>query len=88
MNAQQTTAVINSDVAAVNGFEPLIKSGTQLIANRSINSNADRICFGALGYNSSDDNSPGLGTQMNEGQCGVQQLSSAQGPVVDGRALF
>jgi len=71
-NIQQTDQVIDADTAAVYPFEPLIKPvAAQLISNRSINPNADRIRLGASSYATSDDNNPGLGTQMNEVICGV-----------------
>jgi hypothetical protein len=71
-NTTQTTSVINSDVANVYDWEAIIKNGDMLQSNRLINPNNDRIRLGVDGYSSqSDDNQPGLGTQMNEGICGV-----------------
>ncbi len=71
-NTVQTTSVIGSNVANVYTYEPLIKNGTQLRSNLSINANADRVRLGVDTYPvQGDDNSPGLGTQMNEAICGV-----------------
>jgi hypothetical protein len=74
-NSTQTTAVLDANVTDVYAYEPIIKNGTQLQSNRSINANNDRIRLGVDGYPAQgDDNSPGLGTQMNEASCGVGQL--------------
>jgi hypothetical protein len=71
-NTVQTTAVIGSNVANVYLYEPLIRNGMQLVANRMINPNNDRVRLGVSGYPlQGDDNQPGLGTQMNEAICGV-----------------
>jgi hypothetical protein len=70
-NTQQTTGIIGSDVTNVYIQEPLIKNGTDLFSNRSINFDGDRIRLGAGPYGTPDNNSPGLGTQMNENICRV-----------------
>jgi hypothetical protein len=74
-NSTQTTEVIDSNVDDVYPYEPIIKNGKQLQSNRDINSNNDRVRLGVDGYIvQSDDNSPGIGTQMNEAQCGIGVL--------------
>ncbi len=71
-NATQTTGVLGKNSDAVYGYEALVKNGDQLVANRNINSSNDRVRLGANGYpQQGNDNQPGLGTQMNEGSCGV-----------------
>ena len=65
-STEQTTEVIGVDVDAVYPYEPLIKNGTQLRSNLSINFNGDRVRLGVDKYDAQgDDNQPGLGTQMN-----------------------
>ena len=76
-NTTQTTAVLDMNVTDVYAYEPIIKNGTQLQSNRQthVSGVADRIRLGVDGYTvEGDDNSPGLGTQMNEGSCGVGVL--------------
>jgi hypothetical protein len=71
-NTTLTTSVIGSSVANVYAYEPVIKNGTHLQANRNINPNGDRVRLGVDGYSAQgDDNQPGLGTQMNESICGA-----------------
>ena len=70
-NTVVTSSVLNSDVTNVYLYEPIIKNGNNLQANRSINTNADRVRLGVDGYVTGDNNQPGLGTQMNESTCGV-----------------
>jgi hypothetical protein len=71
-NTTQTSSVIDSDVASVYPYEPIIANGDMLQSNRSFNPNSDRVRLGVDGYPlQGDDNQPGLGTQMNEGFCGV-----------------
>ena len=71
-NTTQTSAVIGSDVSKVYAYEAVIRNGSQLQSNRRINPNNDRIRLGVNGHSpQGDDNSPGLGTQMNETSCGV-----------------
>jgi len=70
-NTTLTSSVIGSNVTNVYAYEPIIKNGTNLQANRNINLNGDRVRLGVDGYTTGDDNQPGLGTQMNETSCGV-----------------
>ena len=71
-NTTLTSSVIGSNLTNVYAYEPIIKNGTNLVANRNINANQDRVRLGAAGYTAQgDDNQPGLGTQMNEASCGV-----------------
>ncbi|MFZ4578789.1 MAG: fibrinogen-like YCDxxxxGGGW domain-containing protein [Myxococcota bacterium] len=71
-NTTQTISVIGADVANVYAYEAIIKNGAQLQSNRNTNPNADRVRLGVDGYPvQGDDNQPGLGSQMNEGACGV-----------------
>ena len=71
-NTTQTASVLGSDVSKVYAYEAVIRNGTHLQSNRAINPNSDRVRLGVNGYSAQgDDNQPGLGTQMNEGACGV-----------------
>ncbi len=78
-NTVQTMAVTGQDVANVYAYEPLLKNGNQLVSNKLMNPNSDRVRLGTDGITSGgttplaqgDDNEPGLGTQMNEASCAV-----------------
>ncbi len=70
-NVVMTQGQIFAKVGAVYAWEPLLKFGQELIANRIENSNGDGTRLGVTSrpFNA-DDNQPGLGTAMNLGCCG------------------
>lgn len=66
-NTVVTTGTIGANTSAVYAFEAVVRQGDQLIANKNINPNADRMRLSANNYpQQSDDNSAGLGTMMNQ----------------------
>ena len=68
-NTIQTNTILGEDTGSVNPHEPLLKHGTQLRSNMRVNANGDYSRLAANSYSPhTDDNQPGLGTQMN-GDC-------------------
>ncbi len=60
-----------SNAGNVYAWEPLLKFGQELVANRMDNPNTDATRLGVTGRPfTADDNQPGLGTAMNLGCCG------------------
>jgi hypothetical protein len=71
-NTIQTNTVLGQDTASVYAYEAVIKQGSQLRSNMAHGPNTDLSRLAADSYSPhSDDNQPGLGTQMNAGCCGT-----------------